>query len=213
MRARANRWRAATLLKLGLALAACLGGLAACTNPPDPVRFPDLTYAHLGAIRLAVARIEIVDVYRPPLAAPNVEHRMPAAPAATLRRWAEDRLVAAGGPGAAQGSARFVIRDARVTETELPRTSGVQGLFTTDQGQRYDLRMEVALEVLDAGSGANGGVAGSVGAVATRSRTIAENATLDERERLWFSMVEEATSALTAELERRMRQTLARYIR
>ena len=123
-------------------------------------------------------------------------------------------LVAAGGPGAAQGSsalgARFVIRDARVTETELPRTEGLRGLFTTDQGQRYDLRMEAALEVLDAGSG---GVAGSVSALATRSRTIAENASLDERERLWFAMVEEATSALTAELERRMRQTLARYIR
>jgi len=193
-------------------LAACLGGLAACTNPPDPVRVPDLTYAHLGAIRLAVARIEIVDAYRPPLAPPNVEHRMPAAPAATLRRWAQDRLAAAGGPGSA-AAARFVIRDARVTETELPRTEGLRGLFTTDQGQRYDLRMEAALEVLDAGSGASGGVAGSVSALATRSRTIAENASLDERERLWFAMVEEATSALTAELERRMRQTLARYLR
>src|SRR5258708_25817414 len=189
-------------------LMACLGALAACTNAPDPVRFPDLTYAHLGAIRLAVARIEIVDAYRPPLAAPNVEHRMPAAPAATLRRWAEDRLVAASGPGSAP-NARFIIRDARVTETELPRTPGVRWLFTTDQGQRYDLRMEAALEVLEAG----GGVAGAASALATRSRTIAENATLDERERLWFSMVEEATSALTAELERRMRQTLARYIR
>jgi hypothetical protein len=189
-------------------LAAGLAGLAGCTNAPDPVRFPNLTYAHEGAIRLAVARVEIVDAYRPPLTAPNVEHRMPAAPAATLRRWATDRLVAAGGQGAAP-QARFVIRDARVIETELPRTEGLRGLFTTDQGQRYDLRMEAALEVLDAG----GRVVGSASAVATRSRTIAENASLDEREQLWFAMVEEATNALTAELERRMHQTLARYIR
>jgi hypothetical protein len=198
-----------------LILMAGLGALAACSNAPDPVRFPDLTYAHLGAIRLAVARIEIVDAYRPPLAAPNVEHRMPASPAATMRRWAQDRLVAAGGPGAAPGgpgaapAARFVIRDARVTETELPRTQGLQGLFTTDQGQRYDLRMEAAVEVLDAG----GRAIATASAVATRSRTIAEDASLDERERLWFAMVEEATNALTAELERRMHQNLARYIR
>src|SRR5262245_23291444 len=132
MRARARR---ATLVVLATALL----GSAACTNAPDPVRFPDLTYAHLGAIRLAVAHVEIVEAYRPPLAAPNIDHRMPVIPAAALRRWAEDRL-AATGEGTAR--ARFTIRDARVTETELPRTEGVRGLFTTDQGQRYDLRME-----------------------------------------------------------------------
>jgi hypothetical protein len=191
-----------------LIVAALLGALAACTNAPDPVRFPELTYAHLGAIRLAVSRIEIDDLYRPPLAPPNVEHRMPASPAATLRRWAQDRLVATSGPGSAP-AARFVIRDARMTETELPRTEGLRGLFTTDQGQRYDLRMEAAVEVLDAG----GRAVASASAVATRSRTIAEDATLDQREQLWFAMVEEATNALTAELERRMHQNLARYIR
>ncbi len=175
-------------------------------NPPDPVRFPDLTYAHLGAIRLTVARIEIVDAYRPPLAEPHVEHRMPVAPAATLRRWAEDRLVAAGAPGGAR--ARFVIEDARVTETELPRTQGLRGVFTTDQGQRYDLRLAASIEVREGAA-----VAGRAAAVTTQSRTIAENATLDERERLWFAMVEQATRDLTAELERRMRENLARYIR
>jgi hypothetical protein len=191
-----------------MVLAAVALGLAACTNAPDPVRFPDLTYAHLGAIRLAVTRVEIVDAYRPPLAAPNVEHRMPAVPAATLRRWAEDRLAAAGAPGGGTARARFTIRDARVTEIELPRTEGVRGLFTTDQGQRYDLRMEATLEIVDGAA-----VVGRAAAVTTQSRTISESATLEERERLWFTMVEEATQALTSELERRMRENLARFIR
>jgi hypothetical protein len=69
--------------------------------------------------------------------------------------------------------------------------------------------MEAAVEVLDGG----GRAVASASAVATRSRTIAEDATLDQREQLWFAMVEEATNALTAELERRMHQNLARYIR
>ena len=188
-----------------VASAALLLALAACTNAPDPVRFPELTYAHLGAIRLAVARVEIVEAYRPPLAAPNVDHRMPAIPAAALRRWAQDRLIATG-DGTAR--ARFTIRDARVTETELPRTEGVRGLFTTDQGQRYDLRMETTLEIVEGSA-----VVGRAAAVTTLSRTIAENATLDERERLWFAMVEDGTQAVTSELERRMRENLARYIR
>jgi len=150
-------------------------------------------------------RVEIVETYRPPLAEPHVEHRMPLAPAPTLRRWAEDRLVAAGGSGA---RARFVIEDARVTETELPRTPGITGLFTTDQGQRYDLRLAAAVEVLEGTA-----VAARAAAVTTQRRSIAENATLNEREALWFAMVEQATADLTAELERRMRENLARYIR
>jgi hypothetical protein len=206
VRAQADRLRRPDSAPVAF-LVAALAALAGCTTAPDPVRFPELTYAHLGAIRLAVGRIEIVDAYRPPMAAPNIEHRMPAAPAATLRRWAQDRLAAAA-PGSA-GRARFVIRDAHVTETELPRTQGVRGLFTTDQGQRYDLRVAIALEILDA----RGTVAAGAAAVATRSRTIAEDATLDARERLWFAMVEEATAAVTAELERRMRENMGRYLR
>jgi hypothetical protein len=48
--------------------------------------------------------------------------------------------------------------------------------------------------------------------VTTQSRTIAENATLGEREQLWFAMVEQATAELTAELERRMRGSLGRFV-
>ncbi len=34
-------------------------------------------------------------------------------------------------------------------ETELKRTPGVRGAFTTDQAQRYDLSLACSLEILD----------------------------------------------------------------
>ncbi|MBL8835447.1 MAG: hypothetical protein JNL66_04335 [Alphaproteobacteria bacterium] len=198
-RARRGPWRRTTL---ALALAAAVAG---CATAPDPVRFPELTYAHLGRTRLAVGRIDIVDAYRPPLAPPNVDHRMPASPAATMRRWAEDRLVAAGG----DATARFVIRDARVTETELPRDTGLANVLRDQQAQRYDLVMDAALEIVDA-RGARLAIAA---ARTTRSRTVSENISANDRERVWFEMVERAAADLSAELDRRIRANLGRYLR
>lgn len=196
------RHRAPRRAALSLAVAAAIAG---CATAPDPVRFPELTYAHLGRYRLAVGRIDIVDAYRPPLAPPNVDHRMPASPAATLRRWAEDRLVAAGG----DARARFVIRDARVIEAELPRDTGLAAVLRDQQAQRYDLTMEAALEIVDA----RGARLATAAARTTRGRTVGENISANERERVWFEMVERATADLSAELDRRIRANLGRYLR
>lgn len=185
-----------------LGLAASLG---ACSAAPDPVRFPDLTYSHLGRLRLSVARVDIVDAYRPPLAPPNVDHRMPASPAGAMRRWAQDRLVAAGGPE----TARFVVRDARVIEVELPRDTGLSAVLRDQPAQRYDLTLEAALEIRDP----QGRVQATASARTTRSRTVSENISANDRERVWFEMVEQSMAALSAELERRIRASLARYLR
>ena len=133
------------LVGLGLAGFA-VSALAACSNSPPRQRLPELTYAHLGVFRLDVARIDIVNQYRSPLTAPNVDHLMPVPPERTLERWARDRLAATGGTGSI---ARYAIQDAKMLETELKRTPGVRGAFTTDQAERYDLSLAASLEVLD----------------------------------------------------------------
>ncbi|HEY8016483.1 MAG TPA: hypothetical protein VIE35_11650, partial [Dongiaceae bacterium] len=55
--------------------------LAGCDTTPTRGSFPKLTYAYLTPFRLAVSRVDVVDAYRPPLAAPNVEQSFPVSPA------------------------------------------------------------------------------------------------------------------------------------
>ena len=130
------------------AASAALLLLAACTVAAPSQQFPDLTYSHLEPIRLDVARVDIVDEYRPPLTAPNVDHRAPVPPAQAARNWASDRLIVSGG-GARR--AVFTIQEAPIIETELDRTTGLRGAFTKDQSERYDATVAVRLEIFNPG--------------------------------------------------------------
>ena len=190
-------------LAILLVMATILGG---CQSTPPASRFPDLTYAHRGVIRLDVARVEIADEYQEPLRPPNVDHLFPTPPERTMRRWASDRLAATGTQGR---YARFVIQDAHVIETELPRTRGVRGAFTTDQTQRYDLSLKAAIEIREERGNFQTGFAT---AGVSRSRTVAENITVNEREKVWFEMLEQAMNELNAELERQIRTNMTRFL-
>ena len=181
--------------------------LVGCTTPPPPQKLPELTYGHLPRIRLAVDRVDIRDDYKPPLTAPNIEHRVPQAPARAAVRWAGDRLVAV--PDGGGRRAEFVVVDARMTETPLPRTGGVQGMFTTDQAQRYDAHLAVRLEIADV----RGATLGVVTAEASQSRTAPEGITLDARDRLQFEVVEALMRIVDAELTRSIESTLGRWKR
>lgn len=179
--------------RLAASLFLVIGVLVGCQAEPVP-QFRELTYANLPAIRLEVDQVEVIDAYRSPLQAPNVEHRFPTPPGSAARRWAEDRLVAAGGPGA---RAVFTILDAAVTETPLEPTSGVKGFFTRDQSERYDATLAVQLEVFDA----TGARRATTSATARESRTVREDLTLNAREQIWFDMTEALMNALNGQLE------------
>src|SRR6185369_3173286 len=178
--------------------------LAGCSTSPPPQRFPELTYGHLGVMRLDVEKVEIVNEYQAPLAPPNVDHLFPIPPERAMRRWAQDRLAANGTPGR---YARFVITDAKVTETNLPRSTGITGAFTKDQSQRYDLSMSAAIEIReDRGNFRSGYATAST----SRSRTVREDITINDREKVWFEMLEQAMNELNTELERQIKGNMAR---
>jgi hypothetical protein len=180
--------------------------LAGCQTTPPPPRFPELTYGHLGVMKLDAERIEIANEYQAPMRAPNVDHLFPIPPERAMRRWAQDRLAASGTPGR---YARFVITDAKVTETNLPRTTGLTGAFTKDQSQRYDLSMSAAVEIReDRGNFRSGYVTAST----SRSRTVREDITINDREKVWFEMLEQAMNELNAELERQIKANMARFL-
>ena len=180
--------------------------LASCTSAPPPTNFPQLTYKHLGTFALDVSKIEIVDGYQPPLKPPNVEHVMPVAPAAAARRWAQDRLQIAGTSGR---RAVFTIDNGAVTSTPLKRQSGIRGVLTNDQSERYDAALAVRLEIFDLA----GRRLGMVEAQAERSRTVPESITLNDRDKVWFSITETLVNELNGELDRTIPQFLGAYMR
>ena len=186
---------------LGLALTAML---AACETPPPKQRLVELTFAHLPILSLDVARVEVVSDYAPPMKAPNVEHLFPTPPAKGLRRWAADRLKA----GGKKGSARFVIHVASVTETALPITKGLKGAFKKEQSERYEAVVEASLEILDA----RGFRKGFASARVTRSRTVREDVTLNQREALWLALTEAILNDFDREIEKNIRRYLLGFL-
>lgn len=195
-------------MKIGMNRRALLIGssacvLAACTNPPpDPV-FPEVTFTHLPPIRLDVRSLEIVDASVSPGRA-DVSSGMPVPPSIAAQQWANDRLVPAGN----SGSVVFTITEASVVETKLERTQGVRGVVTRDQSERYDGKLAAEVTIRDA----TGGRSGTVSAEATRSRTVAENISLNQRDKVWFEITEAMINDLNGELEKAINQFLQPFL-
>lgn len=191
-------------LMLSALAAAGAGSLAACTTPdPTPV-YPDLTFVNRQPIRLNVAELQIIDEVVPPLQAPNVEHLAPVTPAAAMERWARDVLQSAG----SSGRGVMAIRQGSIVEEKLKTTTGLTGAFTTDQSERYIVAMAGQLDLFD-GAGQR---LGQAIAEAERSRTIAEDASLNDRERLWYDLVEATSRDFATAMERAIRRELGAYL-
>jgi hypothetical protein len=187
------------------ALLALLVMLSGCTQPAPPgAQFADITFQQFPKFTFAVGKIEIVREYVAPGAPPNVEHQFPVTPMQMAERWALDRLVAVGGPG----ELRYVIKRAGVVESQLPRTTGIRGAFTTDQAQRYDGVVEVEIEIRNE----RGYRDGLVTARAERRQSVAEDISLADRERAWYAMTEGLGRDLNQELERNIQVGLVRFI-
>ncbi len=88
------------------------------------------------------------------------------------------------------------------------RGSFLFGDFTIPQSERYDLNITVRLQIVDP----TGRVTATVNAGATRSRTVAADATLNDRERVWFDMTEQAMNDLNATLEKSIPLYLGAYL-
>jgi hypothetical protein len=183
-----------------------MGGLlASCDTPPHRDPFPQLTYQHLAPINLDVAQIVIQDAYQPPMTAPHVDQDFPTPPATAARQWAQDRLKAVG----SDGVAKFTILDGSAVDVPLPRTTGISGMVTQDQSDRYDVKLTVRLEI----ENRMGNHSGAITASAQRSESVAEDMTLNEREKLWFEMTDELMKQLNAELEKQIGTHLKEFVR
>jgi hypothetical protein len=186
-------------------LLAGASALAACETPPMRQSFATLTFQDRPPIRLDVAQIEIYEAYKAPGVAPHVDHLFPQKPKDVAAAWGRDVLQAVG----ERGMATYTILDASATETALPRATGLTQAFKTEQSDRYDLHIEVKLDIGNPLLRATGVVTAS----ASRSQTVAEDMTLNQREAVWFQMTESAMRELDGKLEAAIRDKLRVFVR
>lgn len=193
------------LRKIGAA-AAVIAALtvSACEMAPPQQRLPQLTFAHLQPYRLDVGRVEVASEYQAPLRDPNVEHIMPVSPEAAVKRWVQDRLQ----PVGTTGAVRVLIRDAHVVEVPLQTDKGFTGLFKQQQAERYDAVLDLLVQVLDERNLPRAEIV----ARTQRSRTVPEGTTLNDRDRVWFDMVEEMMGDLNTQFEGLIPQYFGQYL-
>jgi hypothetical protein len=186
---------------LGLALVAVLAG---CDTPATRPSYPDIRFTELPKLRLDVAGIDVQVEFHPTFQPPDVEHLFPVTPQRAAENWARDRLEATG----TTRRARVRIIDASVKESELPRTQGLTGTFTRDQAQRYDAVIEMTIDIL----GDRGFAERTVSAKTTRTQSVAEGITPNERDQVWYNMTKQLLNDENQELERQMRANFGYYL-
>ena len=183
-------------------LALALPLLAACTTPPEAPKFADITFEHRPDIEMDVGDIVVERAYQAPMQAPNVDHLFPVQPSRALMSWGEDRLVAMGDDGVAT----YTVTDASAVVEDLGTDQSLSDYFTTEQAERYTLKMAVRLSVEHPDG------TGSIRVTGQRATTVQEGASLNERERVWYEMTEKLMADMDEELEVTLREELSRYV-
>ncbi|HZD25889.1 MAG TPA: hypothetical protein VE631_06475 [Alphaproteobacteria bacterium] len=190
-------------LSAALAAVAVLA-LAGCSSEPIQ-KLPTLSFVDEAPIKLDVAEVQVKEAYTPPLELPNVEHLMPLSPSQAVRTWAHERLRAVG----SHGTAEVIIEQASVKQIPLEKSGGLTGLVTTDQEARYDLLLQVRLNLQTA----NGLSTGYAETTVKRSRTVPENMTLNERDEKLYYLVADSTKDLDEGMDQSIHTHLGDFVR
>jgi hypothetical protein len=179
--------------------------VGACETPVASQRLPDITFAHMPVFRIDVASVDVDNRFTPPLKAPHIEHRLSTTPAQALAQWAKDRIK----PVGQSGKLRLLIEDASAVEATIGRDKSLKGHFTKQQSHRYDFAVRATLLLTDA----SGIERGTATATASRSITVREDISLNEREKTWFQVVDRLLADFNSEMEANLRQHLASWLR
>ncbi|HWT98940.1 MAG TPA: hypothetical protein VN229_15040 [Terriglobales bacterium] len=178
-----------------------LGLLAGCAAPMDDPTYPELRFNTQPPIRLNVAAINVTQSYISSVADPYVDQLFPQPPVKAALQWPADRLQAAG----ADGSLSYDVVNASVTDTKLPRSTGLSSLTTVDQTDRFDLTITVKVSAISGDSTHRG----SAQVTVTRAQTINEKTTESERNTVWYNMTRDAMQELDTKLSAQISDNLA----
>lgn len=170
-----------------------------CSSKPPPPP-PDVTFDHLAPINLNVITVETRSIYSPPLAPPNVDHRFPVPPEQAMKRWADHRLRSVG----LSETSRFTILRASVVEERLRTDTGLLDRVKIEPAARYTATLEGQLEIFDASGRRVKGASARV----SRTRSLKEGLTADERDRAWIDL----TNSVMRDFDASMTEAIKKYL-
>ncbi|MBL4721570.1 MAG: hypothetical protein JKY20_10625 [Alphaproteobacteria bacterium] len=81
-------------------------------------------------------------------------------------------------------------------------------MFKTDQAWRYDIEVSMSITAADP----NRGLKAEASAHASHNRTVPEDINLREREKVWFTITEQAMKDFDRAMETQIRKNLSRII-
>ncbi|HXM85581.1 MAG TPA: hypothetical protein VN899_07220 [Stellaceae bacterium] len=194
-----------SLARFSLAALLGLGLLSACSSPPSP-QYPDIRFNGAPAMKLDASAIDVREPYSPPGKAPNVDHLFPVTPLHALESWAHDRLAPAGNASRAV----FTILDASVVEVDLPRKTGFfSTTFTTQESERYDMKLVARLDLLDA----KGLVVRTASVTGIRSQSVTDDISPNKRDQVWYDMLKAAMTDFDKQMESEIRGNFGVYLK
>ncbi len=159
--------------------------VAACTSaPPMTLTQPDLTFAQMQEIPLAVAKIEIFDEYKSPMGGNNIEHEFATPPAVAAKNLIQSKLKPAGD----RQILRVFIDDASVRGEKLPVRTDFQGFFTREVSERFVARVALRFELVN--EDAPDIVIGRANVSSDRTSSLVENASLADRDVVYTALTE-----------------------
>lgn len=148
---------------------------------------------------LAAEDVVLEERYPAPGELPNAEKNYAVTPASAVREWVRTSLRADGTPGIA----KLILLDGRIVQQSLKTKGGIKGFFTDDQEYRYEGRLHLRIEYQPA---APGQASGFAEAKETLFFTIAEDATLAQREAQVTAMVQNLMQRAALQLENNIRK-------
>ncbi len=180
--------------------------VSGCTSaPPAPPTEISITFQHREPIALNVAKIELVDRYKPTLRSPHIEHLHTVTPSTVTRAWAEERLTAVG----TRGLITLIVEEAGVIEETVSVSDGFEGLFRDEVDTRLVGVIRARFDHIDVGPP---GASHSVDVIAEASAEVLESATLNDRDLAYFRLVErlagEFDRVLTGEIEKSLAELI-----
>lgn len=191
---------------LGLA-AVCAAALmlSGCFTSQVRDEWPPLSYQAAAPVTVSAARIDIVDAYRPPMGAPNVDHLFKVTPSQAAQELARRQIVA----GGSSHLLRVIVDEASVRRETLPQEKGMFSLFSSEPDEKFDARVALRFELADAF--APDIVLGRANVIATRERTLKGGATLAEREKAYHGIVQALVDDLAQGVSTTVGGTFGKY--
>jgi hypothetical protein len=159
--------------------------LAGCTNaPPMSLTQPDLTFAQMPVIPVAVAKVEVFEEYKSPMGGANIEHEFQTAPSTAVRNLVQSKLQPAGD----RQILRVFIDDASVREEKLRVRDDFMGSFYREPSEKYTGRVALRFELVN--EDAPDIVLARANISSDRNNSVLENASLSDRDQAYVALTE-----------------------